>query len=173
MKPTTSICAAILMSSAITACGATDEVAAAAGCETYVAETRDACLDMILRGLDVSCSKQLIAIRIATAQAHGSLFNVGDDKQNQSVADFVCSSYLGDLREARAAKDAGMSPEGKAGPKCTALAEQIDSRCLSTLGEAPLADGCKSAVGMMAMGGGASQLPREQRCEMAARMLPQ
>lgn len=166
MSRTTSICVVVLIMLMVAACGTTSE-ATATDCKTYVAETRDACLDMILRGLDVSCSKQLTVIGTVAAQADGSLFDVGDDKQNQAVADSVCSSYIGDLRKARAAKDAAMLPASEAAPQCTALAKQVDAHCLSTLGEAPLTNDCKSALGMMSMDG----LPREQRCELAAGML--
>lgn len=171
MNRTILICAVTLMMLTITACGAVDN-ASAAGCKAYVAETRDACLDMIRRGLDVSCKQQITAIEIAMKQANGSLFDIGDGEANERAAQALCSSYLGDLHKARAAQNAKMLPKGDTGPKCAALAQQIKARCLARLGQAPLAGGCRAALTLMSMNGATAPAQREQRCAMAAGMLP-
>lgn len=171
MKKITSTGAVLLMSLAIVACGFANE-AAASGCKAYVEQTRNACLEMIRRGLDVSCKQQVLAIEMAMRQAQGNLFDAGSSGANQRVAESICSSHLHDLRAARAVNQASMLPKGAAGPHCSALAVQIDAGCLSKLGKAPLARGCKSAMTMMGSGV-AAQVPREQRCQLAAGMLLQ
>lgn len=136
-----------------------------ANCDTLVTQTRAVCMDMIRRGLDVSCNTYLGAVGTAMDQASGNLFDVGD--ANQSTADSFCSTYVDMLREDRDEQADSMHAQDQAGPECTALAERFDTRCMANLGKAPLADGCRNIARTFAMG----QLEQEQACSIAGMQL--
>lgn len=153
----------------LAACGPDSEVKQA-NCDTLVTETRATCMAMIRRGLDVSCSTYLGAIGTAMDQASGNLFDVGD--ANQSTAAALCSTYVDKLREDRDEHASSMLPQDKAGPKCSALAERFETRCMVNLGKEPLPGKCKNVARTFLMGA-SRQIPREKLCSVAGRQLPE
>ena len=148
------------------ACGAAPD-SQQANCDTLVTDTRAACMDMIRRGLDVSCNTYLMAIGTAMDQASGNLFEVGD--ANQSAADSFCATYVDKLREDRDENADSMHPQDQTGPECSALAERFESRCMANLGKTALAGECKNAARAFAMSG---RMPHEQMCSIAGMQLP-
>lgn len=137
-------------------------------CKAYVAAVRNVCLDGITRDLGMPCNNQMIAVEIVQSQAAGTLFDVGSGSTNAKVVESVCASYLKSLQKKRQSKDASMAAKGSAGPKCTAFAENFDTKCLATLGQQPLPDTCKSATRMLVAG---ARLPAEDRCAMAEQQM--
>lgn len=161
------LCACFLFS--LAACGP-DSAVTQASCGTLVTETRTTCMDMIRRGLDVSCSTYLGAIETAMDQASGNLFDVGD--ANQSTAGSFCSTYVDKLREDRDEHASSMHPQGEAGPRCTALAQRFEAHCMANLGKEPLPRECKNVVRTFAMAA-SRQVSREKLCPLAGRQLPE
>lgn len=161
------LCASLLFS--LAACGP-DSEARRASCDTLVTETRATCMDMIRRGLDVSCNTYLGAIDTAMDQASGNLFDVGD--ANQSAAGSLCSTYIDKLREDRDKNAGSMRPKAEVGPKCAALAGRFETRCMANLGKEPLPGKCKNVARTFLMGA-SRQIPREKLCLIAGRQLPE
>lgn len=156
----------------IAACSAADG-AKQANCETLVEETKATCLDMIRRGLDVSCNTYLGAVATAMKQASGDLFDTGDATTDQSSADSFCSTYVGKLRKDRDAHADSMQAADAAGPKCTALADRFESHCLANLGSEPLPSGCKGVARSFMMRSAARPSAQQQLCTIAGMQLPQ
>lgn len=152
----------------LVACSVDDD-AKQANCDALVTETRAACLDMISRGLDVSCNTYLGAVGTAMKQADGSLFDAGD--ANESTADSFCSTYVDKLREDRDEHADSMHGQDQAGPKCTALANRFETQCLADLGKEPLPGKCKR-VGSSYLSITASQLSPGKLCSVAGMQLP-
>lgn len=153
----------------IAACSAADD-AKQANCDTLVTETRATCMDMIRRGLDVSCNKYLIAIDTAMGQASGSLFDIGDD--NESTVHSFCSIYVGKLREDRNEHADSMQAKGQTAPECTALADRFDTSCMANLGKEPLPGKCTNVARTFAISSASSRLPGGQMCSLAGMQLP-
>ena len=103
-------------------------------------------MDMIRRGLDVSCSTYLGAIGTAMDQASGNLFNVGD--ANQSAAGSLCATDVEKLREDRSQEHA---VTGQRRP-CSALAECFETRCMANFGEESLPGKCENVARTFLMG---------------------
>ena len=141
-----------------------------ASCDTLVMQTRAVCLDMIRRGLDVSCNSYLGAVATAMKQADGSLFDVGE--ANVSAADSFCSTYVDKLRDDRDEHADSMQAKDQTGPECNALAERFDTRCMANLGKQALPGQCKN-VGRTFMMGATRKVPQEQLCSLAGMQLPE
>lgn len=155
----------------VAACSAADN-AKQATCDTLVEETQSACMDMLRRGLNVSCGKYLMAVDMAMDQASGNLFDTGDD--NASTANSFCSVYVDKLRADRKKHDVSMHAQGQAGPKCTALADRFETQCIPNLGKEKLAGACKTITTSFAMMN-SKKLPQEKQetlCSVYDAQLP-
>lgn len=141
-----------------------------ANCDTLVAETGTACMDMISRGLDVSCNTYLGAVGMAMDQADGNLFDVGD--ANKDTANRFCATYVKKLRKDRKANNHTMLGKSEVGPECAALAERFDARCITGLGKEKLSGKCKNVARTFTMGATGS-MARGQLCTVAGMQLPE
>lgn len=164
-RPIFCICLLVL----IAACSSDDNVELAA-CDTLVSETRTACLDMVGRGLDISCNTYLGAIDTAMEQAGGNLFDTGSAATDKSSAYAFCSTYVDKLRKDREAHADSMHAQEKSSSTCTALVDRFEEKCMANIGKEPLPGKCKNVARTFVMGA-ARQRPQEQLCSLAGMQL--